>query len=792
MNLSRFIVQHAASLLNIPAQAMQMITALGELSGFSRKTLPRELIPLNAMQISRGALNYALFQGLHDWVFPYAFERQLDASDPSFVPRAHLSVMMNVTHRNWTGIGNPESNSEPIVDPRGLVTVVQDGWSIDFWILHGGKAIFPSRSEGVQQRLVGNDPLVESTVVAGDITLRTTAYMIGTTLYCSADLQRDPASPGAVALIVAIRPFNPEGASLVHTLQYDRSARTLRINNAHKVGFFEDPDVVTLSTFEEGDVAGKLSTELPPADRDQVRCRVGLASAALSFRTKPDEAHTVVRLQCDTVKAENGLKPFLESSQVHAAWASYREQSMDMQTPDDSLNRLFRASLSTLIMLLDGETITPGPFTYHQFWFRDAAVMLLALDKAGCSRFVDPIVRSYPRRQERSGFFRSQQGEWDSNGQALWTMWQHSMYVSDPASELNELFRSAKRGAKWLDTARKTERSADGTSTIGLLPAGLSAEHLGLVDYYYWDNYWALAGMYAYREICRTVERKEEMQWAEKVAGEILNDVGSSIRKATERLKERAIPAGPLRGYDAGMIGSIVALYPLQLISANDERIGATMEMILAKFMRGGMFFQDFIHSGLNTYLSLQLAHAMLYRGNREEANRTFRAVAERATPTLTFPEAINARTGGGVMGDGHHGWAAAEVVLFMREMFVYESWDTANGSFTLILLAGVPANWLVDGAHFGVRSVPVPKGRLSIEVSVNGTETKISLDLQGQDVDLPCIVRFPFEGCVSESVGVSRDATASGAQVPFRMTVGSHSIIFRRSAQESNPDYQV
>lgn len=771
---------------------MHMITALGELSGLSRRTLPRELIPLNAIQISRGALNYALFQGLHDWVFPYAFERQLDASDPSFVPRAHLSVMMNVTHRNWTAIGNPESTSEPIVDPRGLVTVIQDGWSIDFWILHGGRAIFPSRSEGVQQTLVGNDPLVESTVGVGDVTLRTTAYTIGTTLYCRADLQRDPASPGEVALIVAIRPFNPEGASLVHTLQYDRSERTLQINNAHKVGFCEDPDAVTLSTFEEGDVAGKLAGESLSGNRDQVRCRVGLASAALSFRAKPDETHTLVRLQCDTVRAENGLKHFLEGSAVHATWASYRKQSMDMQTPDDPLNRLFRASLSTLIMLLDGETITPGPFTYHQFWFRDAAAMLLALDKAGCSRFVDPIVRSYPRRQERSGFFRSQQGEWDSNGEALWTMWQHSMYVSDAASELNELFRSAKRGASWLDSARRKERSTDGTSTFGLLPAGLSAEHLGLVDYYYWDNYWALAGMYAYREICRTVKRKEEIQWAEKVAGEIVNDIDSSIRKAMERLNESAIPSGPLRGYDAGMIGSVAALYPLQVISANDKRIGATIEMILAKFMRDGMFFQEFIHSGLNTYLSLQLAHALLYRGDREEAYRMFRIVAERATSTFTFPEAINPKTGGGVMGDGHHGWAAAEVVLFMREMFVYESWDTANGNFTLVLLAGIPGKWFVEGARFGVKSVPVPKGRLSIEVSVKGPETRITLGLLGQNVELPCVVRFPFEGRVSASVGVSRDVVANGADVSLRMTVGSHSITFRRSAQESDPDYQV
>ena len=41
------------------------------------------------------------------------------------------------------------------------------------------------------------------------------------------------------------------------------------------------------------------------------------------------------------------------------------------------------------------------------------------------------------------------------------------------------------------------------------------------------------------------------------------------------------------------------------------------------------------------------------------------RQVLDYASPTLNFPEAIHPLTGGGVIGDGHHGWAAAETVSY-------------------------------------------------------------------------------------------------------------------------------
>ena len=54
---------------------------------------------------------------------------------------------------------------------------------------------------------------------------------------------------------------------------------------------------------------------------------------------------------------------------------------------------------------------------------------------------------------------------------------------------------SIKKAAQWIC---KKRLSADlKFPHAGLLPSGFSAEHLGPNDFYYWDDFWAVAGLKA-------------------------------------------------------------------------------------------------------------------------------------------------------------------------------------------------------------------------------------------------------------------------------------------------------
>ena len=63
-----------------------MFRAATDLSGLDKTTIPRELVPLNSLQLARGLLNFTVFPSLRDWVLPYWAHRQSDPRSSSFIP----------------------------------------------------------------------------------------------------------------------------------------------------------------------------------------------------------------------------------------------------------------------------------------------------------------------------------------------------------------------------------------------------------------------------------------------------------------------------------------------------------------------------------------------------------------------------------------------------------------------------------------------------------------------------------------------------------------------------------
>jgi hypothetical protein len=156
----------------------------------------------------------------------------------------------------------------------------------------------------------------------------------------------------------------------------------------------------------------------------------------------------------------------------------------------------------------------------------------------------------------------------------------------------------------------------------------------------------------------------------------------------------------------------------------------ATMNVISEKMFRQGLFYQPFVHSGLNVYLTLQVAQALLYDGDAEAFWQILMDVSGRATSTFTYPEAIHPLTGGGCMGDGHHGWAAAEVVLAIRNAFASEMWGPPPDPHTVRFLSGIPLAWFDQAQPFGLADMPLPEGRVDVMVQPQGNEATVEINL--------------------------------------------------------------
>lgn len=678
---------------------------------------PIELLRAGAVFHARGLVNTRAIQFNLDWVWPYWVERQFNPHCDSFIPRAFSFSHINLTHRNWTAVGLPGATQYPIVDPRGLVTPLFDGWSLDFWLVGSDTRLLPSRCAEAEQTLALEENLVVRTEASEgalrmESEVRLEADAQGT--WCVVRIH--PSAGATERLVVALRPYNPEGVSFVDSIQLDASRRIWRVNGADEVHFSREPARSVMSCYGSGDVFHALARS---EEQTEIQCEVGMATAAAVFATNEE-----LELRIPVEQLEPAAPP---ATTPHiTTWRAELDGCAQVQMPDAHWQRLTEAALATVILHTPGE-VFPGPYTYRRFWYRDAAFILHALLAFGGRARTRRALELFPSGQMRDGYFRSQEGEWDSNGQVLWIL---EKYFSSTGETLPEQWREmVKRGARWI-----IDKRMQGAPHPGLLPAGFSAEHLGPNDYYYWDDFWGVAGLRAAAQLLRATEAETAAEF-DRHAQEFLDVIDQSIARASTRTAG-AMPAAPDRRMDSGAVGSLVADFPLQVTAPGDERILKTAEWLLAhSFVRGG-FFQNMIHSGINAYLTLHVAQVLLRAGD-SRAHQLIDAVADLASPTGQWPEAIHPRTLGGCMGDGQHVWAAAEWLVTMRNLFVREEADR------LVIGAGIPRFWLDSGKSFGLARTLTKWGEVSVRFTPVVGEMEVSVKAARAPLP-PMVVQVP------------------------------------------------
>ena len=633
--------------------------------------LPSENLHFASRLIASGIWNYCFFQFYRNFVGPYWVERQYNPRDVSFIPRAVSPLSINVTHRTWMGFRGPNSPHFAMMDPAGAVSPVTGYYTLEFAIREGKELFLSTRGEMKIKQKPYRDLPIASCEWSTDNTrvhMRATGSADGLiilSIFCTA-------TRPDTSLIVSVRPFNPEGATLIHRLAVldTTGGQKVRLNGQDEVFLPDRPERVSVSNLKGGDAY------FAEGEAQEAHCPYGIATAAMSYRIEGRRevligARTYERNE-ENRTAGAGTSHFAGlSTQVLAdafsastdEWTRQLAGGAVFQTARPGLNRATRIMSGYLLSLRTGNEITPGSFTYRTFFFRDAAYMIPALIEWNFASEVRAIVYSYAGRQKRNGFFRSQKGEWDSTGQAIWTLVDYCRTTGD-TSLLKSVYPNLRRGVRWIWSLRQKGPGQK------ILPPGFSAEHLGPADSYYWDNLWSLAGIRATQEAAGLLGETEDALRL----GEQFNRYANDLLEVSspDRMRLGVIPPAPGRGVEAGMIGSIAELYPLELSVFPRAEMKKTVETVYRRFFSKGLFFHPIIHSGYNVYLSLQMAQCFFRLGQIRRARRILNRVLKKRTQMWTYPEAIHPLTGGGVMGDGFHGWAFAEVLLLIRRFTLY------------------------------------------------------------------------------------------------------------------------
>jgi len=713
----RYLVKKAAHSQGF----LDPIKLLSQLQNFAQPSevaAPTELIRSGVVLHARGLINSLAIQHNLDWVWPYWVECQYDPHNDAFIPRSFSLTQINLTHRNWTALGVPGGSEFPLVDPRGLLTPFYDSWSIDVWIIpEEGKTLIPSRLSYVPQKmLMGNNLYIVTELKQDQLTLRLNAQVIGDAQAPICQLRITGSASIKARLVVSLRPYNPEGISFINSISLIEDSSGWQVNRENLVHFDKSPDKYLFSNYQRGDVYSRLISE---ENEREISCNVGLATAAALF-TMPGGNAQEITISIPLTK--NKFNPEdNKNNQVNAqeAWKQSLQGVCELQIPDEQFQFLYQAAIHTMILHSPKE-VYPGPFIYRRFWFRDAAFILHSLLCVGLQGRVRQALDCFRARQTAQGYFLSQEGEWDSNGEALWIMRQYcEMTGNVPPQEWKE---SIIKGGRWICNKRLS--NSEQSPHAGLLPSGFSAEHLGPNDFYYWDDFWAVAGLKAASFLSAAYDEKDKAVYFEGESNELLSCIEQSLKKVEERLIRPAIPASPYRRMDTGAIGSVAASYPLRVLGPNDPRVLDTVNFLMDHCLVHGGFFHDMTHSGINPYLTLHLAQVLLRAGDPRYYG-LMKAVAKLASPTGQWPESIHPQTGGGCMGDGQHVWAAAEWVLMIRSCFVREE----DGG--LILCSGIPQIWLEQKQTMSFGWAPTSFG--NIRISIKPQAGNIFIEWEGQ-----------------------------------------------------------
>lgn len=722
---------------------------------------PPELLEQGLGFALTGLTNTFGFQGHAGWVLPWWAEQQTSPDSEAFIPTGVNVLTVNLTHRNWTTLALRGASWKALVDPCGMLTPRAFGPS---WIpcLSGlGSTWIPPRlpPSRLEQFLEDGwrDAVVTRYRLRPDLVWSSTASprRVAGRDWVAWHHHLAWTGPEAVDLgfLLGLRPYNP--LTLGPVFRSRVKGTFWSVNRQAGLLLGEAPEAVWFAKGREDPLE-----ESGAGGEDRGRARSGWLGGAARWKVHLEPGQTWELATWALVVAPEDRVRW-RSVDAAAVSTAVREPEppvpLAFRCADGDLARRVRALAGRLSAFDNGSHFTPGAFFYNHAWIRDSTFLALAHDLWGLDGAVDAKEDAWMRTQRWAGHFSTHSGEWDGAGQTLWMWANHALLTGDPGC----LARNGRRFARcirWI--ARTRRRTKDPAAAhAGLLPAGLSAEHFGPNDHYFWDNFWSLAGMArlgtalgAWRDAPPGLVRFRPWLDRETAAYRALVEARTAFHAGRHG---GILPASPYRHPDAACIGTLVALSPLDLKLAGPWS-RATAAFLDQNWVRREGFYQPIIHTGCNAYLTAQLARAFQALGDPRWLE-LFQGILAAASPTLAWPEAIHPRTGGGCMGDGDHGWAVAEVLALIRLALVREQ----DGR--LLLLPNVPAAWW-HGGVLALEAAPTSAGRLTFALETESGRPVLTWDLDrsGLREPLPLHLVLP-EGWTAQSASAPAPWGAPG-----------------------------
>jgi len=680
----------------------------------------------------------------------------------------------------WTPVGVNGDDRKGLLSEDGTLEVDRGGFSLEPFLYADGKLVTWNEAHPTQALADGYLPIPSVTWHLDQLELDVTAFAAGepgrSRLYVAYTVRNGTQAQRETSLFVALRPFQVlppwqslnmvGGVSAIHDLLFNE--RTAWVNTDRPVFSLTPPDGFGAATFEQGLVTDYLAAGNLPL-QTQVADPLGYASGAFVYRLSlpPGGAESVYLAvplhEADGVLASAGTDgaPAYVNAQLAEVTRSWKDllDRVDLQFPaaDSHTARAVKTTVAYILINRDGPAIHPGPRTYARSWIRDGAITSGALLEMAFTQPVRDFVHWFAKYQLPDGRIPccvDRRGadpvpEYDSNGQFIYIVAEYYRFTRD-IGFLEEMWPAVVRATDFIATLRQTRltdeyRRVDKQPFFGLLPESISHEGYSSHPVHsYWDDFWALRGVKDAAALATVVGDEEHARAYRELRDAFRTNLYESITKTMGAHHIDFIPgSAELGDFDATSTAIAVALgSELHYLPQPglDRTFDRYYEVVRERQGRG--------NQGDDGYTAYEVRNvdALIRLGQRERAYELLQGLlADQRPAAWNEWQEITWRDPGAphFIGDMPHTWIGSSFIRAVRTMLAYE--DEPNEA--LILAAGVPGVWLLDGAGVEVKRLPTYYGVLTYGLHRDGPN-RMRLKVAG-DLNLPAggiVVQPPLE----------------------------------------------
>nr|WP_245622616.1 discoidin domain-containing protein [Pseudoxanthomonas dokdonensis] len=671
----------------------------------------------------------------------------------------------------WTIVGLDGGHEQGLIGEDGAIEVGKGGFSIEPFVLSDGRLIDWAGVKTRQSLLDGYLPIPSVQWLENDLALQVTSFVQGTAdnaqLVARYRLSNTGSTARQLQLALALRPLqvNPPsqflntigGVSRIEQLQMGEQSAT--VNGQARLYCYPASDQGFASSFDAGMAVQHLADGDIPR-QSGINDATGLASAAWLYNgtLAPGQSRevTLVVPQTGDWQPPATFDAAAAQERVARQWRDKLDQvRMRVPAQGQAFADTVRTATAHMLISRVGPRLQPGTRSYSRSWIRDGAMISEGLLRMGRSEVVKDYLDWYAPYQFDDGMVPccvDQRGsdpvpENDSHGELIFNIAEYYRYSGDRAF-LQRMWPHVRAAYDYMESLRLSERTeqnrARNPAFYGMMPVSISHEGYSAKPMHsYWDNFWALRGYKDAVDIAQWLGKPEQAQVMAASRDQFRDDLDASLRAAASQHGIDYLPgAAELGDFDA--TSTTIALAP----GGEQGRLPAqllnnTFERYWQQFQQrrdGQREWKDY------TPYEWRNVSAFVRLGWRERAGQAVDFFFKDRAPAAwnQWGEVVSRtpRTPF-FLGDLPHAWVASDFVRAALDMFAY----VREVDDSIVLAAGVPADWISSAGGVAISGLRTPYGRLDYALQADARQLQLRVE---EGMTLPAgglVLPWPLAG---------------------------------------------